>query len=257
MLKAVLFDLDQTLIDWSQVEPWEAYQLRRLTRLLEVVQRELDILHDAAPHDLFEHFRAVLSAAWKRGRETFVAPDIRLVLVEMLQAAGAPADRIVPEMVLQVYDWNPPLGERAYTDVLEVLPQFETHGIELGLITNASHPMTIRDRELQMTGLLDLFPRCRLSAVDVGVIKPHRAIFERGLAMLGVRPDEAVFVGDSLEADVRGAQGVGMYAVWIARDDEVRRSESDVVPDAMIETLHELPAVLDGWYPDWRDGCAQ
>jgi putative hydrolase of the HAD superfamily len=49
---------------------------------------------------------------------------------------------------------------------------------------------------------------------DTGHFKPHPAPFERALARLGVTADEAVMVGDSLEADVRGAQALGMRAVW-------------------------------------------
>ena len=148
-----------------------------------------------------------------------------------------------------------PKGERVYPDVLEILPEFEQHGIELGIITNASHPMQQRDRELELTGILDHFPRCRLSAADVGWLKPHQTIFEQALDLLNIQPTEAVFVGDNLHADVGGAQGVGMRGVWRinnAEQEAKQTADLDIVPDGKISTLHELLLLLDEWYPGWR-----
>lgn len=252
MLKAVLFDLDQTLMDWTQVEPWEAYQRQRISTLLDYAQRELGAPATLTPEALFSTFADRLAAAWQHSRATLQAPDIRVVLVQTLAAVGVAEDWLDPTTLLDAYDWQPPAGERPYPDVLQVLPELRAHGVALGLITNASHPMYIRDHELRQTGLLDLFPTCRLSAADVGVIKPHPAIFARGLELLGVEPQQAVFVGDSLAADIAGAQSVGMPAVWIAREGEVAPDSAEVVPDAAISTLHDLLPVLDRWFPGWR-----
>lgn len=258
MLKAVLFDLDHTLIDWDLAEPWDVYQRRRITRLFEFVDRELYALPHSSGDGLFEAFATALSAAWQRGAQTFIAPDIARVLAETLAACGVPEDRIDMDAVLRVYDWGPQDGIRAYPDVVEVLPQLRAHGLALGVVTNASHPMIMRDRELEAAGLLDHFPTCRVAAVDIGYIKPHRIIFEHALARLGIRPDEAVFVGDNLEADVSGAQGVGMYGVLRVNDPDAAAekpaADSGVIPDGTITSLHELLPLLDVWYPGWRNG---
>ncbi len=252
MLKAVLFDLDQTLIDWSQVEPWESYQSERIAALLDYARRALSAPPSLTEETLFAVFVETLTAAWQHSRATLQAPDIRVVLVQTLAAVGVAEDRLDPTALLEAYNWHPPAGERPYPDVLQVLPELRAHGVALGLITNASHPMYIRDHELRQTGLLDLFPTCRLSAADVGVIKPHPAIFARGLELLGVEPGQAVFVGDSLAADVAGAQRAGIPAVWIAREGEVTPDSTEIVPDASISTLHDLLPVLDRWFPGWR-----
>ncbi len=64
------------------------------------------------------------------------------------------------------------------------------------------------------------------------------------LRELGVRPEETVFVGDRLYDDVFGAQSNGMRAVW-------RKSSATpafaVEPEATIDGLPELIAVVDGW----------
>ena len=58
--------------------------------------------------------------------------------------------------------------------------------------------------------------------------------------------DEAVMVGDSLANDITGAAALGMRTVWVNR----YRHElpPEIRPDAVIEDLHGLAAVLDPWY---------
>jgi FMN phosphatase YigB (HAD superfamily) len=59
-------------------------------------------------------------------------------------------------------------------------------------------------------------------------------------------------VGDNPEADVVGAQQVGMKAVLrnIKREGLVYRQ--GITPDAAIDTLHDMLPILDTWYPGWR-----
>jgi FMN phosphatase YigB (HAD superfamily) len=62
-----------------------------------------------------------------------------------------------------------------------------------------------------------------------------------------VKPDEAVMVGDTLTADILGAQNTGMYGIWITR--RAHRPENlnlkvSITPDAVIGTLDELPAAI-------------
>ncbi|MEV8515785.1 HAD family hydrolase [Dactylosporangium sp. NPDC051484] len=56
-----------------------------------------------------------------------------------------------------------------------------------------------------------------VSSEDVGAYKPSPQMFRRGLAMLGMRAEGVLHVGDSLTADVAGAQAAGMAAIWVNR----------------------------------------
>jgi FMN phosphatase YigB (HAD superfamily) len=70
-------------------------------------------------------------------------------------------------------------------------------------------------------------------------MKPHKILFEHALDELGVSGEETLHVGDSLIADVRGAQALGMTAVW--RKPRKRFDEPDgIVPDYTINQLGEL-----------------
>ncbi len=255
MLKAILFDLDHTLIDWSEAESWDDFLRRHFGHVWNFVHDEVHPLYDATLEDMLTSFSFMLRAAWHSGTRTLIAPNFPHVLRETLTTLGVPPERVdVPE-VMRVFRWQPMQGERVYPDVPEVLPQLVAQGVELGVVTNASAPMRYRDAELAAFGLLDYFPRCRIAATEVGYLKPHRAIFQRALDTLGVEAHEVVFVGDNLEADIKGAQQVGMLAVL--RDhgkvvDQWASDAPDVRPDGAIRTLHELPALLDDWFPNWR-----
>ena len=85
-----------------------------------------------------------------------------------------------------------------------------------------------------------------LCAQDRGVGKPGPRPFEEALRRAGVSPGEAVHVGDHPLDDIAGAKGAGLRAVWFnphGRD----WARQDLLPDATIGSLRELPALLSGW----------
>lgn len=258
MLKAVLFDLDNTLIDWSESEPWEDFIPPRLQRVLAYIDEQIWPVPDVALDAFFEEYAIRLTVAWETGVETLRAPSIARILIETAERFGVPAGVLQAEAVLEAYDWQPPQGQRAYPDVIDVLPQLAAHGVALGIVTNASAPMRLRDRELVAVNIFDHFPLCRVSAADVGVLKPHRRIFEHALTLIDAQPHEAVFVGDNLDADIRGAQRAGLKAVWRCStpgEKPVSR-RGPIAPDGTVVTLHEMLPLLDDWFPGWRNGGA-
>jgi FMN phosphatase YigB (HAD superfamily) len=80
----------------------------------------------------------------------------------------------------------------------------------------------------------------------VGWQKPHRRIFERALEVAKATPEHTVMVGDRLLADIWGAKRSGMRAV-LRRTPATDQAPVDVAPDATIDDLTELPAVLTPW----------
>jgi putative hydrolase of the HAD superfamily len=156
------------------------------------------------------------------------------------------------EACLRAYAWGAVPGTVVFPEAREALDLLVSRGLKLGIVTNAAQPMWLRDTELKGHGLLNYFPDCRISAADVGYLKPHPAIFEAALGRLGVTPDEAVFVGDNPTADIAGAQGAGMQAVLRVVSPVPPMLSGLIVPDGAINTLAELPAVLDERFPGWR-----
>lgn len=83
----------------------------------------------------------------------------------------------------------------------------------VGLVSNFDHGPTAHSI-LRREGIADLFSATIISA-DVGRRKPHPSIFQAALRQLNVPPEEALFVGDSLEDDVLGGHAAGIDVAWI------------------------------------------
>lgn len=250
-LKAVLFDLDDTLIDWSGVHTeWAAYEYSFLRRVFEYICQDVHPLPEMQP--FVDEFYRRTREGWSNGRSTFLAPNLGSILVEAAEAAGVPAGQLSVRDCLEAYGWCAVPGCRTFPEVPEVLGLLRDHGIKVGIVTNAYQPMWVRDVEIAQHGLLDYFPDCRISAADVGYLKPHPAIFKAALDQLNIEPGEAVFVGDNPTADVAGAQAAGLQAVLRVTHTLPPMLSGLIVPDAAVNSLEELPPILDKWYPGWR-----
>jgi HAD superfamily hydrolase (TIGR01549 family) len=99
-----------------------------------------------------------------------------------------------------------PESHRAVLDAL--LPRFR-----MAVISNFDHGPTV-DQALRMHGIRDRFEVVLVSA-DFGWRKPRPEIFAEAFRRMGIGPRDAIFVGDSPEVDVWGAQAVGMDVIWI------------------------------------------
>jgi putative hydrolase of the HAD superfamily len=129
-------------------------------------------------------------------------------------------------------------------DTLPTLQKLEDSGYRMGLISNAGDDQDVQQLARQF-GIAQYFDFILTSAA-CSYRKPHRRIFELALSNWYFLPSEAVMVGDNLEADVRGAKSVGLFAVWISRRAGIRPDEQlPIQPDASISSLAELPAFLD------------
>jgi putative hydrolase of the HAD superfamily len=128
---------------------------------------------------------------------------------------------------------------RVSEDTSETLQQLRRHKIKLGVITNGATKW--QKQKLDSLGITSLFDAVLISEAE-GLRKPDRAIFERALERLSVRPEEAMFVGDNPEADVAGARTAGLVPVW----KHVPYWEMNIKDVLTVHTLAEiLPRCLE------------
>jgi putative hydrolase of the HAD superfamily len=130
-------------------------------------------------------------------------------------------------------------------DAPAVLAELAAEGRTLGLVSNTLWAPAMHDADLARFGMLQYLP-VRIYSYDVGVVKPHPSIYRQALDRLDMAPAEAVFVGDRLTVDVAGPQKIGMRAVLVASPFRTEEDD-DIVPDARIATLSELPPLLAEW----------
>ena len=143
-----------------------------------------------------------------------------------------------------MFDWAPRPGVELFPETLPVLNTLRDKGYKTGLLTNSFLPMWMRDQEIRTYGLVELLDE-RVSAADVGYLKPHPAVYHDLLARLDVTPEQAVFVGDRPTNDIAGANEVGLVSV-LMRPPYLERDTSGITPDYTIERLDQLLPVVEG-----------
>lgn len=135
---------------------------------------------------------------------------------------------------------------RAFDDVQPALASLVDAGVRIGVISNSDGDY--QRRKLATVGLSGVFA-AEVYSGDLGIAKPARQIFLAAAAALAVDPARCAYVGDRWQADVLGARGAGMRAVWIDRGyPQGQAAGIDLTADPLITRvtgLAGLPAALE------------
>ncbi|EJN59219.1 HAD family hydrolase [Halogranum rubrum] len=110
----------------------------------------------------------------------------------------------------------------------------------VGLVTNG--PEYRQSVKLDALSLVDAFDVV-VFAGDMTRRKPHRDPFDHALASIETAAESALYVGNSLEYDVAGAQGAGLRAAWY-REDETADAGA-YRPDYVLDSLTDLSAIFE------------
>ncbi len=120
-----------------------------------------------------------------------------------------------------------------YPDVIPTM-DFLRRDFSIGLLSNGNgYP--------ERCGLPGRFSFVVFSQ-DVGVEKPDAGMFFAACKLAGCAPCELMHIGDSLESDVAGVNGIGAVSVWLNRD--AKQNDSGIVPDYEIRSLTELADIV-------------
>jgi putative hydrolase of the HAD superfamily len=238
-LRAVLFDFFGTVaLPAASLESGSLYSdgyTARLAALGYVLEDEVFAAYNS-------RYEGIEHAEHSRDRNAYDA-WVRRRHRELLDQVGVP-DVGLPDAMeaLRAIDLMP---MAAYPEAVETLGQVKEAGLAVGICSNWGWDL---DRSLAGTGLEGLCDVAVTSA-QAGARKPHPRIFEHAIGRLGVEADEALFVGDSWNADVEGSLGAGMAgAVHVHRDGGVV-APALVAGSVRVADLGELLALLDA-YPD-------
>ena len=142
--------------------------------------------------------------------------------------------RRLSELFMLVSSWH------VFPDAVPTLKALHDRGLVVGAVSNWIWQLPELLHSLELVSQFDFVA----ASARVGYEKPHPEIFRHALHEAGVRPEEAIHVGDHLDADVTGAQSAGIAAVLIDRRE--RFTEADV-PDGvpLIRSLAELLPIVD------------
>lgn len=99
---------------------------------------------------------------------------------------------------------------------------------KLHIITNGFEE--IQRKKLKSSNILDYFDKI-VNSEMAGVKKPNPRIFKLALEMAAVRPESAVMIGDNIEADILGAQAVGLHALHFNAHNDPLHDYCDMIHD--------------------------
>ncbi len=201
-----------------------------------------------APERADELTAALLDAereSWERVAQEngMASATLHDVLARATERTGVAFDEAVRDMALEAHleAWTP----HTLTDpeAGPLLRALRGRGLRTGLLSNTHWPREWHERILARDGVLDLID-VRVYTSELRHTKPHAEAFRAVLEPLGVRPQEAVMVGDRPFDDITGARALGMRTVLLPNDIV---PSAPVTPDATISRLSELLPLVDGW----------
>jgi putative hydrolase of the HAD superfamily len=229
MYKFVFIDLDDTL--------WDFHTNARLS-----LQQMFEDRHLRQHFESFDEFFTIyakknieLWEAYGKGeidKEFLMAERFRYPLSRM----GVDDEQLAAEIGHQ------------YLDILPTQTALMPDAIEVLDYLKARYPMTIisngftevQYKKLKSCGIEHYFTHVVLSE-EAYALKPDRKIFEYALQLNKALPEEAIMIGDSYEADIRGAQNAGIDQVYFPLNNSFKENQPATY---CISTLKELMEIL-------------
>ena len=229
--KAVLFDWAYTLVDLVNEEDRTA-----LMRVYDFLEGKGFALPDF--QKFYDTYHSLFFGMIKISRPTHREARFDHVLNFLLIQNNIHLDgRARFEDLLKMYYEEIYSHRKVYPDIMETLKALQEAGVRMGIVSNTTNPGFMKDHEQSLLGL-DPFFEFSIYSSEVPYRKPHSSIFQLALGRLGLNSSDVLFVGDNLNADIAGAQSVGMPAVWLNR--KGKASPSEVKPDYEIKSAKEL-----------------
>lgn len=220
--KAVLFDLDNTLIDFLTFKKETAKSASRA------------MVEQGFPYTEIETYGKIFSVYEQKGiefqktfRDVILPENMEINKAERIQQAAIVAYLKRKFEVL-----------RPYKNVKSVLLSLRNRGLNLGIVTDA--PRNKAWQRLIITGLENEFDFV-ITLDDTKEKKPHPSPFFLAVQKLGVLPSACLFVGDSPERDIKGARDAGM-ATCLAKYGLWKKGEESA--DYEIESIDDLLNII-------------
>jgi len=199
-LRAVLFDVDFTLARPGPELMPEGYC---------TCGARFGLTLDA---DLYEQARDAAFVDLQRHPELDHDEEIWIAFTERIVLGMGGTQPASHEVALELTSrWAQHENFELYEDTVPVLHELRERGLKIGLVSNSA-------RDVHAFAEHHALPiDAGISSFHHGKTKPHASIFRAVLDLLGVAPEDALMVGDTVEDDVEGARALGMQAVLVDR----------------------------------------
>ncbi len=226
-VRAVLFDVDDTLFDREGAQQG----------ILNLILQELpDVFAGLPVESISRAFDESDSIALREYDAGVLAEDFRTRRSRLfLGLLGL--DEKHAHTVTALYVRQYPTIDAPVAGAVSVVRRL-ADAFPLGVVSNALPD--VQYTKLATLGVRHLF-RCIVLSGELKIAKPDPRIFLRAADLLGTAPEECLYVGDSYENDVVGANRAGMHACWF---NPRALPAADIKPDIQVHTLQALLPLL-------------
>lgn len=245
MIRAVLFDIGSTL--WSSpAEDPAGLQLVYSRGRDHLLAAGLDAPSIDGLIHAVEGYLAEWEEVWRtdptqvtqKPTPDFVAEALARLNLTAPEAALARFTEEVMEASVHTAKVEP-----AEPGMKEALQELESMGLRLAAVSNAFMGAETLGRIMEHRGLSPHLEFI-ISSCEVGIRKPHPEIYRAAAVRMQLPPQEIVYVGDRIDADVEGPSAIGMHGVLTHQYRQEDPDKGKVTPAAVIRHLAELPAAL-------------
>ncbi|HSV49162.1 MAG TPA: HAD family hydrolase [Candidatus Acidoferrales bacterium] len=237
-IKAVLFDMFDTLMLIEKDHEFYTPSIRRMYHYLSA--QGIDV-----PFERFEQTYIIeRNKIFAKADACFEEPHFNVRVAATLQALGHNYDVSNPVVATATAEFCEEFMKyvRIDADTKPTLTALQKR-YRLGMVSNFAIPECVL-KLLHDGGIDKLFDVIVISGA-VNKRKPNQEIFTCALEKMDLKPEEAVFVGDTIDADIEGAKAAGMKAIYIER--RTQKASEKFVPDQTIKRLSELPSILSSY----------
>ncbi len=229
--KAIGFDWAHTLVDLGEED-----DRRPLQKVFALLQKKEIPLPDfeICLKKSRELFKSMIDLSRTTDREARYEDVLKYLLFYFkISWAG----RVTLQEMIETYFTEVYQERSVFPEVAGVLGQLRQWGVSMGIVSNTTNPVSMKALELEGSGLKDYFDFTIYSS-ELPFRKPHPTIFQLAISHFQLQPEQILFVGDSLSADIFGANRVGMKTAWINR--KKVEVPHDIFPDYELGSLDDL-----------------
>jgi putative hydrolase of the HAD superfamily len=220
-LKAILFDLDNTLVDFMHFK-----RQCSVAAIRAMAEAGLGISEEKAGEILFGMY------------DDFGWEDQR-IFERFLRKVQGRIDYRVLASGIAAYRRMKAGSMAPYPRVRETLVKLRSMGLVLGIVSDAPRMQAwLRLAEMSLSEFFDFV----VALEDTGRLKPSKLPFRQAIKRLGVKPEEILFVGDNPRKDIRGAKAMGMKTA-LAEYGQVVKAKAN--PDFLLKSPADLLAIAE------------
>jgi len=222
MIKAIIFDLDGTLINEDQIDSGLIYVYKTNTSCFKgITQKEFLNANKKAFDSLLKMYktRKILLSQfgiliWYKTVKILKLPESPVVINKLYQSL----QKFILSRTIPI------------DGAVTVLSLIKKSGYKVGILSNGLFEERIN--KIRKTGI-SKFIDVLVTTDIVGFDKPNEKPFNFILDILNVKPDETIFIGNSLMEDIYGAKNANIKALWYSK-----LKEGDV--DCRIDNLVDI-----------------